>query len=308
MEKSQSRFKFNHTKDRKLIILSAFLIALAFTLNKLYKSYNNIITSYSVLAKSERVDITTYKELSTKWSIEGANIYDLDGFPVEKNFRGTIDVFDSVKIEIERIGSGNVFITLYSLKGGPIITYTKANDDVRHKDTISSIQGVSIEINDIKKKSDQGLTHTFPFSGKVELGRIADEKGYGDGSAVLRSGEINMLGKNEIEEDAYFQGETEKLRTGDKLIFPDNAFSVGIININEEPCMTINYRTESKEAWLIKPGMLTNKYKISVSIFDQWRYDKDYQRISMLIAVILVFFTTFTFIFDLTNFIYPKEN
>lgn len=302
MEKSKSKSNLYQFLNRKSIVFCLLIFSLLYVTRKMITTYNNIITSYNVLAKSERIDIITKSELNSKWNITNAKIYKTTGEIVEEKFNGSIDVYDSVKIELERISLGNLSIRFYSLKNGPSISYSM-DDIVGVK--VEMKDDVEIVINDIKSFSKKGITYVFPFEGEVHLGRVSDKKGYGDGNAVLRNGVINMLGKNILEENAYFQGETENLRLGDRLIFPDTCISFGIININEEPAMNINYRTESKEAWITKPGMLTGKYKISVSLFDQWRYDKDFQRLSMAGALLLVITSLFTFIFDALNFFKP---
>ena len=268
-------------------------------------TYDNIITSYNVLAKSERIDIVTKGELNSKWNISNGKIFTISGQLIESKFSGSIDVYDSVKIEMERISQGLLAIRFYPLKDGPVISYSKDN---RIDNRNFRNDAIEILINDIETSAKKGITHVFPFEGEVHLGIIPDKKGSGDVSAVLRSGVVNMLGKNVLEEDAYFQGETENLRLGDRLIFPDTCISYGLISINEEPAMNINYRTMSKIAWITKPGMLTSKYPISVSLFDQWRYDKDFQRLSMAGALLLVIVSLFTFIFDALNFFFKSNN
>jgi hypothetical protein len=267
-------------------------------------TYDDITTSYSVLAKTERVQIITNKILDTKWQLKGADIQDYtSGKDTLQNFDGVIDVFDSVLIDFERVGFGDVGIVMQSLNNGPILTYSDKFDVIK-KDTLSNPGGIYIYLKDVKKKSENGIHHIFPFTGKVTLGHTMDERSF-DRPLVLRSGIINMRGKNKIE-NSYFLGDTEYLRIGDQLEFPKDTVSIGIIAINDEPNIDVNFRTEANEAYIKKPGMKSNNYKISVSRFDQWKNDKDFQRLSMAFAIIFVFTTIFTFIFDLHN--YLKNN
>lgn len=302
MEKLKSKSNWYQYINRRSIVFCLLIFSLFYVGRKMITTYVNIITSYNVLAKSERIDIVTKSELNSKWNITNAKIFKTNGEIVEEKFNGSIEVYDSVKIELERISQGNLSMRFYSLKNGTSISYA-IDDNINSK--VDLTDDVEIVIKDLKNFAEKGSTLVFPLEGEVHLGRVNDKKGYGDGNAVLRSGVINMLGKNILEENAYFQGETENLRLGDRLIFPDTCISVGLININEEPAMNINYRTESKEAWITKPGMLTGKYKISVSLFDQWRYDKDFQRLSMAGALLLVITSLFTFIFDALIFFKP---
>ena len=54
-------------------------------------TYDNIITSYNVLAKSERIDIVTKGELNSKWNISNGKIFTISGQLIESKFSGSID-------------------------------------------------------------------------------------------------------------------------------------------------------------------------------------------------------------------------
>jgi hypothetical protein len=158
-----------------------------------------------------------------------------------------------------------------------------------------------ILFNNVRNHGEKGNSYTFPFSGYVSLGHGVDEK-ISARLPILKSGQIGMRGKNEID-GGYFLGDTEFLRIGDQLKFPNESVSYGVIAINQEPDIEVNYRTEANEAYIIKPGMKSDSYKVSVSYFDKWKNDKDYQRLSMVFAAIFVFTTLITFIYDTHNYL-----
>jgi hypothetical protein len=207
------------------------------------------------------------------------------------------------------VSLGPVIVRFYSNNRRPLIRYTNYYDTNSFpvSDTLFSDEGIEIVLKNYDQDKIKGISHVFHFEGEVILGKINEEVQYGEGTAALREGEISMLGRNSFDSTTYFNAGEEKLRLGDRLVFPDSTLAVGFISINEKPAFTTNFRAESKTATIYKPGMKSQGYEINASTFDKLTNDKDFQRVSVVAGFFLVILTFLTFLIDLTSFVQSKN-
>jgi hypothetical protein len=306
------KLKYNKlfSKYIKVVSLFGFISVFILFFYILWKeTYSTMITSYGVTATTERIEIFSEKEQGSKWIFENASIRSMDGHIYVDKFSGSIDIFDLVRIQVERVSRGPAIIRFYTNDNQPILKYTNYHNKDRLPESkiLSDENGLEIILKSIEFQKFKGISHLFHFEGEVQLGKINEEVQYGEGAATLRSGEINMLGRNTIDSTSYFKAGEEYLRMGDRLEFPEKTIAVGYISINEAPALFTNYRAESKNAIIYKPGMKSQGYIINASTFDRWTNDKDFQRVSIVAGFLLVLVTFLTFILDLFSFFFNKN-
>ena len=71
---------------------------------------------------------------------------------------------------------------------------------------------------------------------------------FGGSTALLRNGEVKMIGKSNLGND-YFEAGSKQLNLGDRLVFDKiQSKTFGFVTINENSGMSSAYRVTAKEA------------------------------------------------------------
>jgi hypothetical protein len=112
------------------------------------------------------------------------------------------------------------------------------------------------------------------FVGETE---IVDEISLDPGprSALLRSGEIRILGHSILDRESLFRGDVISLDTGDLVTVEGADECVGLVVVNEKPAIKVAVRCVGKEAKVTR--FASKGYSVSTSIFTRIKNDRPLQ-------------------------------
>lgn len=244
-----------------------------------------ITTTFNVAVNTERIEYTTLDKNNSRLILMDAEIANLDSVLVT-NFEGNIKLNTNVKVTIERISSGPINIILENEAGESVgKIYNGNNGELIHE----ASEFLDIYVYDIVKKTEEGQTFIFSIDGDVNIGRSVNYEIFGESTALLRDGEVKMIGKSFFSNDNFEAGSVT-LNLGDRLVFDDiQSKTFGFVTINENPCMKAAYRVASKHARVIKPGPQNenNGYIISASFINMILNDRNIQGLIILIGAII---------------------
>ena len=251
-----------------------------------------ISTTFNVAVNTERIEYTTLDKNNSRIVLLDVEIASLDSILVT-NFEGNIDLNSNVKVTIERISNGPISIVLENESGESVgNVYHGENGELFHK----ASEFLEIYIYDVLKKTEEGQTFIFSIEGDVNIGRSVNYEIFGESTALLRGGEIKMIGKSFLSNDNFEAGSV-MLNLGDRLVFDDiQSKTFGFVTINENSCMKAAYRIASKQARVIKPGPQNenNGYVISASRLDMILNDRNVQGFIILLGALIGITTLIT--------------
>ncbi len=277
-------------RSYKKIIAIFLILALLLILYLLF--FVPITTTFNVAVNTERIEYTTVDKNNSRMVLLGAEVASLDSILVT-NFEGNIDLNSNVKVTIERISNGPISIVLENESGESVgNVYHGENGELFHK----ASEFLEIYIYDVLKKTEEGQTFIFSIEGDVNIGRSVNYEIFGESTALLRGGEIKMIGKSFLSNDNFEAG-SEVLNLGDRLVFDDiQSKTFGFVTINENSCMKAAYRIASKQARVIKPGPQNenNGYVISASRLDMILNDRNVQGFIILLGALIGITTLIT--------------
>ena len=281
-----------------LVVLVAKLLHMVF--------FDTITTTFNITVNTERIDYTTLDKNNSRLILTGVELADMDNI-LSENFEGTIDLNTNVKVTIERIAFGPISIIIESENGESIGKIYNGQDG---KLFYTAKDFLEVYIYDIVKKTEEGQTYIFSIDGDVNIGRSVNFEIFGESTALLREGEVKMIGKSKFSND-YFEAGSKQLNLGDRLVF-DNILSktFGFVTINENPGMKAAYRVTSKQARVIKPGPQNenNGYLISASMLDRFSKDRLFLGISIIVGTLIAFMNIISLGFDvIQNFTKSKN-
>ena len=287
----------NIGKLNKKITTISIVITILIVLLLLYIFFfAPITTTFNVAVNTERIQYTTLDKNNSRIILMDAEIASLDSILVT-NFEGNIDLNNNVKVSIERISNGPISIILENELGESVgKIYNGDNGELFYE----ASDFLDIYIYDIAKKTEEGQTFIFSIEGDVNIGRSVNYEIFGESTALLRDGEIKMIGKSFLSNDNFEAGSVS-LNLGDRLVFDDiQSKTFGFVTINENPCMKAAYRIASKQARVIKPGPQNedNGYIISASYLNMILNDRNIQGLIVLLGAIIGLTTLFTGIMD----------
>lgn len=295
----------NLCKKFKKNIGRIFIIALfLFLLYVLFLA--PITTTFNVAVNTERIEYTTLDKNNSRLILMDAEIANLDSILVS-NFEGNIELNSNVKVTIERISSGPISIVLENESGESVgKVYNGSNGELMYE----ASEFLDIYVYDIVKKTEAGQTFIFSIEGDVNIGRSVNYEIFGESTALLRDGEVKMIGKSFFSNDNFEAGSIA-LNLGDRLVFDDiQSKTFGFVTINENPCMKAAYRVASKHARVIKPGPQNenNGYIISASFINMILNDRNIQGLIILIGAIIGLTTLITGVSDSKKIIKFKSH
>jgi len=272
--------------DKNFKIFASWLfIVILFLLLLIVLFFAPITTTFNVAVNTERIQYTTLDKNNSRIILMDAEVASLDNILVS-NFEGNIELNSNVKVTIERISNGPISIILENELGESVgKIYNGDNGELFHE----AADFLDIYIYDVAKKTEAGQTFIFSIEGDVNIGRSVNYEIFGESTALLRDGEIKMIGKSFFSNDNFEAGSV-LLNLGDRLVFDDiQSKTFGFVTINENPCMKAAYRIASKQARVIKPGPQNedNGYIISASSLNMLLNDRNTQGIIVLFAALI---------------------
>lgn len=268
--------------------------------------FNRITTTFNVTANTERVKFTTMDSNNSRLTLYDATIANYDSVFLN-NFEGSLELKNNVDVVIERISEGPIIISLSCRTCSSVgnLYSAKSDDSVYKADNY-----LDITIDDVQDKAQKGISYIFKIDGKIESGRNVALELIDESNAILRNGNVVMIGSSEYTND-YFQAGTTQLFLGDRLVF-DNQQSkgFGFVVINERAGMEACYRVLAKEARIIRPGPIVENsgQVISATALDRLTNDPFFRGISFLIGVLITLFTALTFWIDVKTFSKPENS
>lgn len=284
------------------------IISIIFILVFLIYTFQPIYTTYYVSAITERVTFTTLDNNNSKIHVGNVTVWSDSIVPIHKNIDASIDLHENVKVTVERIGFGVATLFLEHEKSAGELTWV---DSLGKENLVQLPSYVEIDIGEIQKKYEQGISQLIRLDGSIELGRKIDYEIKDESTALLKSGEINMIGKTKYL-SSTFQAGTKILQEGDQIVI-DKPFGkgFGFVNFDDKPGMNLTYRVLSDKARIVKPGPVdeisAGGYYIKASILDRFKNDTLFRIISIIFAIVLVCTSIITFIYD-TIFFLRKNN
>lgn len=262
--------------------------------------FDPITTTFNVTVNTERIEYKTLDKNNSRLILYDAEITGVDSIVFEK-FNGTIDLNVNTNVIIERIASGPIIITMENQSEKSIGKLYNGDDGEL---IYTGGDFLEVYVDNLDKKIRQGRTFIFNIDGDIKLGRSVNLEIFDESTALLRGGQVKMIGNSEFSNN-YFEAGTRELNLGDRLIFDEIQYKAfGFVTINENPGMSAAYRVISKEARVIKPGPQNEEsgYRISASLLDRFLKDRFFQAISLVFAALLAIMSVLTFFMDSIQF------
>lgn len=296
-----------HGRFNKKITIAVILTAIVIVFLLLYVLFFvPITTTFNVAVNTERIQYTTLDKNNSRIILMDAEVASLDSILVA-NFEGNIELNSNVKVTIERISNGPISIILENEAGDSVgKIYNGENGELFHE----ASDFLDIYIYDVAKKTEEGQTFIFSIEGDVNIGRSVNYEIFGESTALLRDGEIKMIGKSFFSNDNFEAGSV-MLNLGDRLVFDDiQSKTFGFVTINENPCMKAAYRIASKRARVIKPGPQNenNGYIISASFLNMILKDRNIQGLIVLFGAAIGLTTLITGLIETRKSLKIKSN
>ncbi len=258
---------------------------------------DRITTVFNVTADTERMRIFTKNENGGRLALYDADIYAGDTLYL-KRFNGYILIEKGVSVTVDRVALGPVVMTLEAdSANAPAGKLFNITDPAPIWETPANLE---IRMEDVNTHPAKGHTTILTIDGYVTLGREIAYEIYGQSTAVLSSGTVDMTGTSRLF-SLNFEAGTAELRLGDQIVFegqPSKAF--GFIAINEKPGMQAAYRVAARRARILKPGPKgeSNSYTIRATVLDRLLKAEAYQVVSLIFGIVVVGISITSFFLD----------
>jgi hypothetical protein len=228
-------------------------------------------TTLAITATTDRLEIVSLPEYPNHWYLEQVEYFsDFGGKP--SLFTGSLEVSPKVRIIIERISQGPLFISLRAA-GSP-------NDDIGTMfGTDESIIGhisphSTFKISGILARSAVGQNILLPLSGDVIIGGAA-ERPTRSAVPTLRQGTVAVIGTSFLSSSLY-KVSSQILDAGDIVTVRDNVGpALGFIVVDERPSLNATFHVLANEAVINRAP--ARGYVIGASLFDRVKNDSTMQ-------------------------------
>ena len=196
--------------------------------------FKNSDTLFNVVASTEKVDITAYNNRDDEKNpypdllLENIKLYN-DCDDVASVVSGILVINKNSSIELVRVGTGKLFVTLNSDEEEPV----------------GEIDGFSEGLSDcvtLEFSPTSEMSFTIPIDGLVEIGGEVKESMVR--MPILREGTIHIADKAVLSQE-YYLAEPYDLTIGDKFsIDGQSVQSSGFVLIDNNPGMKITYASK----------------------------------------------------------------
>lgn len=261
----KASFKSRLARILKPLLIVAFMAAFAVT-------FIPRTASFDLSASTEYVEVVTSESYPPTWYLSLSQFS--NGSEASHPFTGSIKVAPSVRIVLQRIGTGPIYGEL-----------TPAEDSVRSCGTISAAgestsaalgNKVVFKISDVPLRSATGQSTVFSLGGQIRLGSSGQIPA-SQFNPLLRQGQITVLGQNILGSDLY-KGTPQLLEPGDVVIFekpvgPAN----GLATVDERPGINATLHVLAREAVIRRPP--SAGYTIGLTLLDRLKNDGTLQGI-----------------------------
>tara|TARA_B100001063_G_C16769174_1_gene560486 strand:+ start:1144 stop:2019 length:876 start_codon:yes stop_codon:yes gene_type:complete len=272
-------------------VLLTILILLPITLILLLSI--PIATTFNVSVQTELITVEITDALNSKIPLQNAIIYNREGDSIGL-FDGDFKSSVGAEVNIERIANGPLSIQIEGKNNESAGSFYSKFTDFKTGDAQNFIEFV---VTDIGEKADSGITQVIPINGKVDLGRNILFESFSNSSAILRHGEVVVIGKSLLT-NTYYKSTTYQLNTGDEFrIINPVSKSYGFVIINENPGMSAAYKVIGDEGRILTPGPRDDSsgYPVKLSLLSKLENDIFFKALSIFIALLITVATIYPF-------------
>lgn len=249
-------------------------------------------TTFNITASTERIEMRTGEHRPpsrwTLYDVELRGSHDSAG----TRFTGALELSDSVKVMIQRVAFGSLWVNVQSDRPGRSVGRYFTTAGVSRD---SAPDEIDIYVDGLRERADSGKTVILSLFGEVWLGRSVTVIAPGS-SAVLRAGKVTLIGKSIFSSDV-FEGGSVELDAGDQVDVPEDAgVARGFMVADERPALTAAYQVVSEQMVITRPGGGT--FPLTASFVDSVTHDRVSQLISVVSAILVVLAAIGSVIFD----------
>ena len=298
------------TRSRFLKLLGRILISilLLIFLVVLCRSFlcTPVESLFKVSATSEYLSLFTPDINNPRHILYNAEVYS-DGDLIDSTFNGSISFEDSISINFRKAAYRPLYIEYTSQKKNKQLChlhFAKSDSTLLIKDQV-----------DVKIKSSSKflMTHKFPLQGIVTIGKTIDYPVFGTTNSILYKGQITTQVQTSSR-GSYKEVDTKDLSLGDAITFLNEEDQstkpgVGLVAINSEGLLNINYRIKAKEAIILKQGPKSERdtgYVVFSTSFDRIINNNTIKNLSVVLGGLIALITIITFVYD-TKFFLERD-
>lgn len=258
-------------------------------------------TSFNVTASVERIRYTTGPAADNILDLNDARYFAISRSGEQKGtFTGELQIAPGADVTVTRISNGSLTVAVQT-DGRTVGRFNGS--------PMPKISGyVDFTVSDILARTYEGSTVLIPLSGEVEeVGRnVGSLRG---STSILRSGTIRMLGRTftgtfrDSPDDVYEAG-TKALYPGDQFrVVEAESESHGFIVANEQPGLTVTYRTQGRKGQIFRPGPVSSDYTFSAPLLGRITNDTSFQVVSSLLGALISLSAVVAAAFTYLNYI-----
>ena len=247
-----TRIRVPRWVTRMSVIVAVMVAALTATLVR-------VQTTYSVVATTGGLVVTTHAGLPTSWELEDVIL--TQGFSgPDVVVSGVVEIAPNVEIWIERIAFGPLLIGFHTINpdDSSVGAFFHADGSVVALDS-----RVVLRIDDFEQRANDGQNIVLPIVGEILLGQGSGVTG-GVGRAGLRSATITMIGASPWRQVSYDAG-TVELVSGDEFqVEQPTSTAFGMVTVDERPALQVVYQVNGKRGTVARFG--AQGYEVSTSM------------------------------------------
>lgn len=273
------------------LVLGVMLVAL------IASAFGAVQTTFSVTAETERVELSITTQPPSRWVLDSVEV--IRDYGDERPFTGSFQLADSVKVVVERIRAGPLWIHAESMRrtDGSAGTFYLDTEEVL--DRAGPV--VEILVRDLDQRAQSGRTIVLAVTGNVSSGRQGGIETPGS-NALLRSGRVTML-RNAMLGKTVFEAGAIELDLGDQfdVTKPDPLSpTFGFLVVDERPGIAAAYRSVGEGATVTRPGGVT--YEVSLSLLRRIVYEPYVQGIAVIAGALAAILGFVSFAMDFVRF------
>lgn len=234
---------------------------------------------------------TRHRTPPSRWQLERAEV----AVPGERTpfmFTGSLELRDSVKVLIERVARGPLWISVRSDRPERSIgTFYRPTGEV---DRAAPGQ-VDIFMTNLPTRADSGRTVLLALFGDVWIGRPVGVNTAGS-TSVVRSGSVSMIGRTLFSGEP-FEGGTVSLGAGDQVVAePEPSPARGFVVADERSAIAVAYQVVGRRVEITRPGGGT--FPVTASLLDRVVRDRLSQSVSLAFAGLVALISVASFSFS----------
>jgi hypothetical protein len=242
-------------------------------------------TTFNVTATSERVEMVSgAARPPSRWVLDNVQVAEGRG-GTTLPFSGSFEIADSVKVLIQRVSTGTLWVNVRSARPG---RSTGRYFSAAERPLRAAPDEVNIFVPNLSTRADSSRTVLLALFGEVWAGRpvLVNTRG---STAILRSGKVTLIGRSIFGSDRFEAGSVE-LDAGDviEVVDPDGP-ARGFVLVDERPALTVAFQAQGRRMTITRPGGGT--YPLSASVLQRIVRDRLSQAVSLLVAVLVAFTT-----------------